>query len=242
MELVLGLLAEITALRERVDEHERLLKRDSTNSSLAPSNDPPLTRQQRRARERERAKQQGRKQRGGQPGHEGKTRELAAPERVDQRLEHVPVRCGCGHRFDGSEERVGDPVVRQKWELPEVVPLVIEHRLHRLVCPACGIGVLADGEGVSASAFGPRLEAHVAVLAGVYRLSRRQIVELLDEMFGCSISLGTVDATIMRISGVLADPWRELRDAVRHTKRCTRTRRAGGCGGRPTGCGSLPAR
>jgi len=40
--LVLGLLAEITALRERVDEHERLLKRDSTNSSLAPSNDPPL--------------------------------------------------------------------------------------------------------------------------------------------------------------------------------------------------------
>jgi hypothetical protein len=68
VELVLGLLAEITALRERVDEHDRLLKRDSTNSSLAPSNDPPLTRQQRRARERERAKQQGRKQRGGQPG------------------------------------------------------------------------------------------------------------------------------------------------------------------------------
>jgi Family of unknown function (DUF6444) len=51
VELVLGLLAEITALRERVDEHDRLLKRDSTNSSLAPSNDPPLTRQQRRASE-----------------------------------------------------------------------------------------------------------------------------------------------------------------------------------------------
>ena len=55
-ELVLGLLAEVTALRERVDEHERILKRDSTNSSLAPSNDPPLTRQQRRALARERAK------------------------------------------------------------------------------------------------------------------------------------------------------------------------------------------
>src|ERR1019366_4135568 len=40
---------------------------------------------------------------------------------------------GSGHRFDGSEERVGDPVLRQKWELPEVVPLVIEHRLHRLL-------------------------------------------------------------------------------------------------------------
>jgi transposase len=218
VELALGLLAEITALRERVDEHERLLKRDSTNSSLAPSNDPPLTRQQRRARERERAKQQGRKQRGGQPGHEGKTRELAAPGRVDDHVEHVPVRCGCGHRFDGSEERVGDPVLRQKWELPEVVPLVIEHRLHRLLCPGCGTGVLAEGENISASAFGPRLEAHIAVLAGVYRLSRRQIVELLVEMFGCPISVGAVDATIMRISGVLADPWRELRSAVRHAQ------------------------
>ncbi|MGI8711632.1 MAG: hypothetical protein ACR2NR_00280 [Solirubrobacteraceae bacterium] len=32
----------MTALRERVDEHERLLKRESRNSSLAPSNDHPL--------------------------------------------------------------------------------------------------------------------------------------------------------------------------------------------------------
>jgi transposase len=218
VELVLGLLAEISALRERVDEHDRLLKRDSTNSSLAPSNDPPLTRQQRRVRERERAKQQGRKQRGGQPGHEGKSRELAAPERVDDHVEHVPVSCGCGHRFDGSEDSVGDPVLRQKWELPEVVALVIEHRLHRLLCPACGSAVLAEGDGISASAFGPRLEAHVAVMAGVYRLSRRQIVELLGEMFGCAISVGAVDATIMRVSAMLADPWRELRDAVRHAQ------------------------
>ena len=202
----------------KVSEHDRLLKRDSRNSSLAPSNDPPLTRQQRRARERERAKREGRKQRGGQPGHEGKTRELAAPERVDDHVDHVPVSCGCGRRFDGSEERVGVPVFRQKWELPEVVALVIEHRLHRLLCPECGTAVLAEGDGVSASAFGPRLEAHVAVMAGVYRLSRRQIVEMLDEMFGTTVSVGAVDATIMRMSGVLADPWRELRDAVRHVQ------------------------
>ena len=148
VELVLGLLAEIAALRERVDEHERLLKQDSRNSSKAPSNDPPMTRGQRRAEARRRAKESLRKQRGGQPGHEGKTRELAVPERVDERRDHVPVLCGCGHRFDGGEDRVGDPVLRQKWELPEVVPLVIEHRLHRLVCPDCGSAVLAEGEGI----------------------------------------------------------------------------------------------
>jgi len=216
-ELVLGLLAEIAVLRERVDEHERLLKRDSTNSSLAPSNDPPMTRQQRRALARERAKRnlQQRKA-GGQPGHEGKTRELAAPERVDAGFDHVPVQCGCGHRFDGSEECVGDPVAHQKWELPELVPLIFEHRLHRLVCPGCGKAAVAGlPDGVSGSAFGPRMEAHIAVLAGVYRLSRRQVADVIAEMFGCEISLGAVDASVMRMSAVLADPWRELRDAVR---------------------------
>jgi len=221
-ELVLGLLAEIIVLGERVDEHERILKRDSTNSSLAPSKDPPLTRQQRRALARERAKkileQQGREKReaGGQPGHEGKTRELAAVERVDRGFEHVPVACGCGHRFDGSEERVGDPICHQKWELPAVVPLIFEHRLHRLLCPGCGKASLAElPDGVTGSAFGPRLEAHIAVLAGVYRLSRRQVADVVREVFGCPISLGAVDASVMRISAVLADPWRELRDAVR---------------------------
>ena len=119
VQLVLGLLAEIAALRERVDEHERLLERNSTNSSLPPSRDPPLTRQQRRALARERAKASLRKP-GGQPGHEGKAREMAPPDRVDERFEHFPHSCECGHRFDGSEQRLGDPVIKYKWEVPPI--------------------------------------------------------------------------------------------------------------------------
>ncbi|HYB29880.1 MAG TPA: DUF6444 domain-containing protein [Solirubrobacteraceae bacterium] len=73
VELVLGLLAEIRELRERLDEHDRLLKQDSRNSSKAPSNDPPLTRQQRRQLARERAKKnlQAQRKQGAQPGHPG---------------------------------------------------------------------------------------------------------------------------------------------------------------------------
>jgi transposase len=123
------------------------------------------------------------------------------------------VRCACGHRFDGSEERVGDPLLRQKWELPEVVPLVIEHRLRRLLCPECGTGVLGEGDGISGSAFGPRLEAHIAVMAGVYRLSRRQIVELLSEMFGCPIR-GYCQMLCMSDDKMIRR--RPLRSAVRH--------------------------
>ncbi len=36
----------------------------------------------------------------------------------------------------------------------------------------------------------------------------------MREIFGIAISLGAVDRTIMRMSGVLADPWAELREAI----------------------------
>jgi transposase len=217
-ELVLALLAEVAALRERVEEHERLLNRDSRNSSLPPSHDPPLTRQQRRALARAKAKASLRKQ-GGQPGHEGKTRELAAPERVDRRFDYTPAACGCGHRFGGDEERLERPLAHQVWELPPIRPEVVEHRRWRLVCPGCGRARLAElPDGVTAGAFGPRLQAHVAALAGVFRLSRRQIAELVAQVFGCPISVGGVDAVIGRMSCVLADPWAAVRDAVRRAE------------------------
>ncbi|MCA1701634.1 MAG: IS66 family transposase, partial [Actinobacteria bacterium] len=121
-----------------------------------------------------------------------------------------------GHLFDGAEQRVGEAVVHHKWELPVIAPDVLEHRLWRLACPVCGKGALAAlPDGVSASALGPRLEAHIAVLAGVYRLSRRQIADIVTYVFGCPISVGAVDAAIMRMSAALHDPWTGLRDAVR---------------------------
>ena len=210
-----AVLGVVRSLEERIEELERRLSRDSTNSSLPPSRDPPLTRQQRRALARERAKASLRKP-GAQLGHDGKTRELAAPEQVAAGFDHLPVGCGCGHLFDGSEERLGEPVVQYKWELAVIAPEVFEHRRWRLACPVCGKGALAAlPDGVSASALGPRLEAHIAVLAGVYRLSRRQIADIVTHVFGCPISLGAVDAAILRMSRALADPWVELRDAVR---------------------------
>lgn len=155
---------------------------------------------------------------GGQPGHEGKHRQMAAPEQVQESFDHLPEQCsGCGRAFTGAEQQTGKPVIHQKWELPPISPLIFEYHLHRLRCPGCGKKTLAGlPAGVSSSAFGPRLEAHIATLAGVYRLSRRQVAQVIEEMLGCPISTGAVDAAIMRMSQVLADPWAALADAIRH--------------------------
>lgn len=216
-------LDEGAVLRERVEELERQLNRNSRNSSVAPSSDPPLTRQQRRQLARERAKRelqrQGRERRGqgAQPGHAGSSREPAGPDELSGGpVQCVPGRCGCGHLFSGAEERVGEPVAHQQWDVPLVVPEVREWRRLRLECPECGRLVLAElPPGVSGSAFGPRLHAHVAVLAGQCRLSREKICELLRECYGISVSVGALDAMIRRVSRVLHDPWRELHEAIK---------------------------
>lgn len=77
--------ARVKDLVGQVDELERQAGRDSTNSSMPPSSDPPKSRAERRRLAREAYKRSMRNT-GGQPGHQGETRQLAAPERVDQRF------------------------------------------------------------------------------------------------------------------------------------------------------------
>lgn len=216
-QLHVQLSEQIAAVRElavEVDELKRIAALDSTNSSMPPSSDPPKSRAERRRIAREAYKRSMRKS-GGQPGHEGKSREMVAAERVDRRVVHLPDCCECGHEFDGSEERIGDPVCHQQYELPVIVPLVFEHARVRLRCPGCQRAVLAALSAGDGSGFGPRVDAHIAMLAGVFRLSRDQIRQTLVEMFGIPASKGSVDNAIMRMSAVLADPWSELREAVR---------------------------
>ncbi|MDA8067176.1 MAG: IS66 family transposase [Actinomycetota bacterium] len=227
-EQITGLREQNVELRERVvvfsarvEELERQVNRSSRNSSAPPSSDPPKSRAERRREAREKLKRMSEQQRkaGGQPGHEGKHRAMVAPGRVDHHSVHLPESCKCGHSFDGSETRLGDPVIHQQWELPPVRPLVFQYELVRLRCPCCGKPKLADlPQGVSWSAFAPRLEAHIATLAGVYRLSRRQVRDVIIEMFGVPISTGAVDAVIMRMSAILKDPWEQLRQSIQQAQ------------------------
>jgi len=223
LDRVTAAVDEVAGLQERIEELERQVNRTSRNSSVAPSSDPPLTRQQRRQLARERAKKllqrEGRERReqGAQPGHEGFSRQPADPEQLTAGpVDCVPGRCGCGHRFTGGEQRVGEPVCHQQWDLPVIVAEVREWRRLRLACPGCGRSALAElPAGVSGSMFGPRLHAHVAVLAGVHRLSREKIVELLGECYGIELSTGAVDMMLRRVSRVPHDPWRELHEAIK---------------------------
>ena len=205
-----AVVALLLRLDERVSELERRLGQHSRNSSTPPSQDPPGAPPRKQALVSPRA-------RGAQPRHPGRGRALMSADAVDRVVEHWPWRCGCGHLFEADErEPIGEPARHQVAELPEIAVEVIEHRLMRLRCSGCGGHTRAElPADVPRGAFGPRLQAAVATLAVRNRVSRRDTVELLGELFGCRLATGTIDAIVQRAGGALEEPQARLADHVR---------------------------
>jgi transposase len=82
-------------------------------------------------------------------------------------------------------------------------------------CPACGKRTRADlPAGVPRRAFGPRLTAVVALLSGRYRLSRREVRQLLQDLWEIRLSLGAVIRQEQVQSAALAAIVEEARAAV----------------------------
>jgi transposase len=202
---VAELSARIAKQDERLAQLERRLNRNSRNSSLPPSLDPPA------APERRQAAPSGREQ-GAQPGHPGRGRHLAPIEAVDELIERWPERCRCGHLFGTAERHaVGEPARHQVAELPAIAVTMSEHRLQRLRCPECGaVTRAALPAAVPRGAFGPRLQAAVATLAVRNRVSRRDTVELVAELFGAPISAGSIDAIVQHAGEALDEPYEDL--------------------------------
>ena len=198
-------------LESRIADLEQRLNRDSHNSSLPPSADPPS------AAPRPRRSASSRRP-GAQAGHAGTSRPLLPLERVNEVVDHWPERCSSCARPFREEERseVATPQRHQICELPAITVWVSEHRLHRLRCPACAAETRAAlPADVPQGAFGPRLQAAVVTLAVRNRVSRRDTTELLRELFGAELASGSVDA-IMRCAGkALEAPYAHLHEQLK---------------------------
>ena len=204
-QVVVHVLERLAALEEEVSslrvDNERLreqTQRSSRNSSQPPSSDAPS------APPRPQRKPRGKK-RGAQPGHEGHQRELYPLEECRSVKDHRPRECGaCGAALVGNDP---NPVRHQVVELPEVKPLVDEHRLHQLCCPECGAATRATLPAeVSQSGYGPRLAAAVGLLSGPYRQSERQTQQALQDFFQVEVALGTVNNLRQEVSAAVAKP------------------------------------
>jgi transposase len=198
----------VREFEERVRELEARLGLNSTNSSKPPSSDPPGV-------VRPPKKPTGKK-RGGQKGHRGHHRKCTEADRVDVIVEHRPEACRhCGHGLAGAEE--AKPAwVHQVTELPPIRAEVTEHRMHSVRCPKCSKVTRACLPAeVGRKHFGPRLVGLGSLLSGRYRMSRREIVDLLSRLLDVPApSLGSTEAFTQEASTALKPAYEQARAAV----------------------------
>lgn len=197
--------AEIAQLKVRVAELEAQLGQNSTNSNKPPSSDPLGTRPEKAATGR---------QHGAQPGHKPHKRVLLGPDKVTQRSALKPSSCGnCGgNRLLEVEV---DPRIHQVVDIPEIKPEVHEFRMHAAHCQDCGKTTWAKlPENVPRHMFGPRLLAFIGYLVAA-RTSRRQLREILGEIFGIPVSLGALSEAEDRVSAAIFVPVEQAAEHVR---------------------------
>ncbi len=205
---------EVPFLREQVarlvahvqDLHARLAK-DSHNSSKPPSSDG-LARKTQSLRRRSGTKP------GGQIGHRGETLRLVAiPDAV---IEHRPTRCTACQVPLADEALVVLRERRQVQELPLVRLVVTEHQALHVRCTACqtvSVGAF-PAEAPSRVQYGPRLRALSVYLVEQQLLPYGRVRELLADLFGASLSLGTLVDWVSQAAAVLEPVEAQIKAAL----------------------------
>jgi transposase len=199
------LTSMVHTFQEQVRTLEERLNQTSRNSSRPPSSDPPQPQRPRRP--------PGTRRRGGQPGHPGHTRPLVPVEEVDEVVVLKPTQCrSCQAPLSGDD---ASPFRHQVIEIPPIKPVITEYQWHQVTCPACGETTRAPWpEGVPSGTYGPRVHATVALCTGSYRLSKRTTGQVMDDLFGVPMSVGTISQSEQATTEVVAEPVEEARAYV----------------------------
>jgi transposase len=201
---------EVGWLRRRHAELEKLVTKDSHNSSRPPSTDPPWAKRTKSLR-----RPSGRRV-GGQPGHIGRTLRLTPkPHRV---VTHRPARCRhCAESLAGA---CGTSVERR--QVVELMPArlrVTEHRAEVVRCPSCRRRTKAGlPSGVSATVqYGPSITARALYLHDYQLLPYARAAEAMRELFGCTMSAGTLATAVRRCAAGLLETELKIKRALRRS-------------------------
>lgn len=198
--IIVTLWDRLVALETKVDKH-------SSNSSKPPSSDG-LAKKTRSLREA------SGKQAGGQPGHKGTT--LKRVEHPTETVSHrLPMQCDyCHHLLPLNQARVSER--RQVFDVPERVFTVVEHCTVEVVCRCGQVHVSAFPEGVTEVAqYGPNVRALGVHLTQGQMLPYARAAELIHDIYGLSVSPGTLLAWVGEARVALQDTAQQIADGLR---------------------------
>ena len=202
--------ARAAKLAARVADLESRLNLNSQNSSKPPSSDPPW-------KKATSPKRKSPRRRGGQPGHEGQSRQLLPPERVSKTVRHFPEKCFmCGEALPQKRQAgAPEPMRHQVVELQTEPLEVTQHEGWACRCGKCGH--VTRGQippEILAHSMGPRLTALIVVLAGLYHMSKRQVQSFLATALGVPLGLGSIPRHEQEVARILKPDYEKARAAV----------------------------
>ena len=176
---------QVDTLSARVKELENRLGKNSKNSSKPPSTDP--------FRKPNSLRQKSTRKPGGQKGHQGCT--LTFTDEPKHTVFHDPDACTCCGKPLAEVEGVATDERRQVTDLPPLALEVTEHRVRQKACPECAhLNTASFPESVPTSVgYGPRLRALWVYWNTYQLLPYARIAKMNQDMFGASVSPGTLE-------------------------------------------------
>ena len=204
--------ALIEALRAEVAALRRQAGRDSSDSSLPPSQDGPAARAKKKAGRRVRPA----RAQGGQKGHPGAS--LAWAARPDETRVLEPGACGgCGADLAGAPGGVVSAV--QVLDIPAAALAVTEYRMMRRTCGCGQVTTAAPPPGVTGGpvCYGPNVVAAATLLASTDVIGIERAADLMGALLKAPVSTGFVSRCLVRLDAALITAGFEdaLKDALR---------------------------
>ena len=196
----------VASLTAKIFELEALLNKNSKNSNKPPSSDGLKKGKVKNCRI------PSGKSSGGQPGHEGATKELS-PE-PDTIVELNPqTECECGGEII---IQTGNFVARQVTDIQLPKVITVEYRSNSGICAKCGKShkaVFPDGVKGTVS-YGASLQAIVTYLTTYQLVPLERATELVKDLFGVKISQGTIVASGQKAYEKLSDTELRIKDEL----------------------------
>ena len=190
---------ENVSLKQRIIELEDKLGINSSNSGLPTSREIYCKEKKHRPKSHRSI--------GGQPGHKYNVYVMKEADAVVE-VEPEEEVCACGVRLDLMPEYK----VHQSIELPQIKPIVTEYHIYQKQCSGCLRKYKSKPK--SRRLLGAHAMNIISVLTGFFNNSKREVKEILQQIFNVDVSLGLISNTEARVSEGLAEKYEEIRAAA----------------------------
>jgi transposase len=198
----------IQQLTARVEEVEKKLGKNSRNSHRPPSSDGF-----KKVRRTKSERSSTTKKTGGQPGHKGY--HLPFSSQPDFQEVHALSDCSsCGCSLEQTP--VDSYQKRQVWDLPPLSLRITEHQAEQKICPCCQQPQTASfpAHVEQRIQYGSGVQAFLVYLHQTQLIPYARTVEVMRDLFGHTISEGTLSNMIRRAAEKLDPLVEDIRKTI----------------------------